>query len=63
MDKLRFEPTVALVMQWALRFYTEDPVLQYVNQLNLSLIEKVKTKVLAVKVDNVEPVDFMCRHS
>ncbi len=35
-DKLRLEPTAALVMQWALKLYTEDTVLQYVNQLDLS---------------------------
>ncbi|MDD4984277.1 MAG: class I SAM-dependent methyltransferase, partial [Dehalococcoidales bacterium] len=35
-DKLRLEPTAALVMLWALGLYTEDPVLQYMHQLDLS---------------------------
>ncbi|MDD5590382.1 MAG: class I SAM-dependent methyltransferase [Dehalococcoidales bacterium] len=35
-DKSRLEPTAALVMQWALELYTEDPAFQYVSQLDLS---------------------------
>ena len=36
MDKLRLEPTAALVMQWALRLYNEEAILQFLNQLDLS---------------------------
>ena len=36
MDKLRLEPTAALVMQWALRLYTEEPILRFVSRLDLS---------------------------
>jgi hypothetical protein len=36
MDKLKLEPTAALVMQWASKLYYEEPVLRFVNQLDLS---------------------------
>jgi hypothetical protein len=36
MDKLRLEPTAALVMQWALKLYDEEAILRFVNQLDLS---------------------------
>ena len=36
MDKLRLEPTAALVMQWALRLYNEEDILRFVNRLDLS---------------------------
>ena len=36
MEKLRLEPTAALVMQWALRLYNEEDILRFVNRLDLS---------------------------
>jgi hypothetical protein len=36
MDKLRLEPTAALVMQWALRLYSKEDILRFVNRLDLS---------------------------
>ena len=36
MDKLRLEPTAALVMQWALRLYNEEAILRFVSRLDLS---------------------------
>ena len=36
MDKLRLEPTAALVMLWALSLYNEEPVLRFVRQLDVS---------------------------
>ena len=36
MDRLRLEPTAALVMQWSLKLYKEEPVLRFINQLDLS---------------------------
>ncbi len=36
MDKLRLEPTAALVMQWTLRLYTEKAILRFLNRLDLS---------------------------
>lgn len=36
MDKLRLEPTAALVMQWALSLYSEEAILRFVNRLDLS---------------------------
>jgi hypothetical protein len=36
MDKLRLEPTAALVMQWALRLYNEEAILRFLSQLDLS---------------------------
>jgi len=36
MDKLRLEPTAALVMQWALSLYNEEAILRFVSRLDLS---------------------------
>jgi hypothetical protein len=36
MDKLKLEPTAALVMQWALRLYNEEAILRFLGQLDLS---------------------------
>ena len=36
MEKLRLEPTAALVMKWASKLYTEGPAHRYMNHLDLS---------------------------
>ncbi len=48
MDKLKLEPTSALVMQWALKLYNEETVLQFINQLDLSSGRNLFAKCNAV---------------
>ena len=35
-NKLKLEPTAALVMKWALSLYRKNPALEFVNKLDLS---------------------------
>jgi hypothetical protein len=48
MDKLKLEPTAALVMQWSLELYNEETVLRFINHLDLS-----SGKILFEKCDAV----------
>lgn len=48
MDKLKLEPTAALVMQWASKLYNEETVLRFINQLDLSSGKDLFTKCNAV---------------
>lgn len=41
MEKLRLEPTAALVMKWACKLYNEGPARKYVNHLDLSSGDKL----------------------
>jgi hypothetical protein len=48
MDKVKLEPTAALVMKWAMKSYTNEIVLQFINQLDLSSGEELFAKCRAV---------------
>jgi O-methyltransferase involved in polyketide biosynthesis len=48
MDRLRLEPTAALVMRWALKLYDEEAILRFVNQLDLSAGEALLDKCHSV---------------
>ena len=45
MDKLKLEPTATCVIKWATKLYSDDMVLKFINQLDLSSGENLFTKL------------------